>query len=317
MKIICITPIKHLKQPTDLYKELTSYGEVIYEPEIGKEELRKILERQKDIDAIFTNPNKQNYKLDKDLLEGTSVKVINTASTGLNHIDLNACKDLGIEVLSLTKDYELIKNLPSTSELAFGLMLSLLRHIPASFDSVKRGEWDYERFIGRQAEGLIAGIVGYGRLGYFMVKYCAAFGMKILVYDPANPVYGHDKVSLEELTENSDVISLHVHVTDETRHMINKDVIGRMKKKPYIINTSRGEIVDEEAIIEGLKSGALAGYGTDVIEDEFGNREASPIIKAAREGLNIIITPHTGGMTWEGQNRAYGHAIRKLKDVKL
>lgn len=317
MKIICITPVKHLKHPVDLYNELTSYGEMIYEPEITKDDLRKILERQKDIDVIFTNPNKQNYKLDGELLEGTSVRVINTASTGLNHIDLDACKNLGIKVLSLAKDYELIKSLPSTSELAFGLTLSLLRHIPLSFDSVKNGEWDYEKFIGRQAEGLVAGIVGYGRLGYFMAKYCAAFGMKVFVSDPHNPVYGYNKVSLDELAAQSDIISLHVHISDETRHMVNKDLISKMKRKPFIINTSRGEIVDEQAIIEGLKSGAVAGYGTDVIEDEFGNRKASPIIKAARDGLNVIITPHIGGMTWEGQNLAYGYAIKKFKGLRI
>jgi D-3-phosphoglycerate dehydrogenase len=312
MKIICITPIKHLE---GVYEELTSYGEVLYTPTINKKDLRRILEKS-DISCIFTNPNKQAFKIDRELLQGTSVKIINTASTGLNHIDLEACKEFGIKVISLTKDYELIKNLPSTAELAFGLMISLLRKILGSFESVKRGEWDWEKFIGHQIKGLTSGIVGYGRLGYFMAKYCAAFGMKVIICDPYKTVSEFDQVSLQDLVQQSDVISLHVHVTDETKKMINKSIISLMKKNPYIINTSRGEIVDEKAIIDGLRSGVIAGYATDVLYDEFGNVAKSPLIKAAKEGFNIIITSHIGGMTWEGQKLAYQYAIRKFKDIR-
>jgi len=314
MKIICITPIKHLD---GVYEELALYGEVLYKPAISKEELHKILLEDSKISCIFTNPNKQMFKLDEDLLRETSVKVINTASTGLNHIDLEVCKKLGIKILSLTKDYELIKNLPSTAELAFGLMLSLLRNIPASFDSVKKGEWDYEKFIGHQVEGLVVGIIGYGRLGYFMAKYCSTFGMDVIVCDPYKVIYGFEQVTLEELLERSNVISLHVHVTEETKNMINKDAIALMKKNPYLINTSRGEIVDELAVIEGLKSQVISGYATDVLIDEFGNISNSPLIKATKEGLNILITPHIGGMTWEGQQLAYQHAVHKFKDISF
>ncbi len=309
MKVLCITPIKHLE---GLFEELSSYADVVYLPELTRDELVAYLGEHKDVDALFTNPNKQTFHLDEHILGGTSVKLINTASTGLNHIDVTWCEANNIEIWSLTKDYELIKNLPGTSELAFGLLLSLLRKIPSSFESVKRGEWDYEKYIGRQAEGLTVGVIGFGRLGHFMTKYCEAFGMKVLVHDPYNPVYGFDKVSLEDIAKNADVISLHVHVTDETRHMINKEVISKCKKSPYLVNTSRGEIIDEQAVVDGLTSGVLSGYGADVIEDEYGDREKSPIIQAARDGLNVIITPHTGGMVWEGQLRAYGWAIRKF-----
>lgn len=313
MKILCITPIKHLK---GLLEEMNSYGAVVYEPEITKEALSDYLRKNKDVDALFTNPNKQNYKLDKEILEGSSVKVINTASTGLNHIDAKWCEENGIKILSLTKDFELIKNLPSTAELAFGLMLCLLRQIPKSFDSVKAGEWDYEKFMGRQVEGLTLGVVGYGRLGFFMAKYGQAFGMRVLICDPYKPVYGFEQVDLDRIAKDCDVVSLHVHVSDETRHMINADFIEKTTKNPYIINTSRGELVDEKAVIEGVRSGKLAGYGADGIEDEFGNRDKSPMIMAAREGLNVILAPHTGGMTWEGQLRAYGWAIRKFKNIQ-
>lgn len=296
---------------------MQKHGEVLYMPEIEKNELSKLLKKDTSINAIFTNPNKQNYKLDKEVLAKTGIKVINTASTGLNHIDVKVLEELGIKLLSLTKDFELLKRLPSTSELAFGLLLSLARYIPASFDAVKRGEWNYENHIGNQLEGLTAGIIGHGRLGYFMAKYCEAFGMKVLINDPYVPAFGYDKVSLDELAEKADIISLHVHVTDETRHLINESVISKFKRKPFLINTSRGEIVDELAVIKGIKNGKIRGYGADVIEDEFGNRDKSPMIKAAREGLNIILTPHVGGMTWEGQQRAFMWTAKKFATVKL
>ena len=309
MKIVCITPIKHVK---GLYEMLDAQGDIVYEPYISKSDLHKLLKKNK-AKALFCNPNKQEFKLDKDVLNGTNVGLINTASTGLNHIDVQYCKDNKIEIYSLTTDFEVLKKLPSTSELAFGLMLDLLRKISASFDDVKDGNWDYEKFEGRMVMGLTAGVVGYGRLGQYFAKYCEAFGMNVVVYDPHKDVILHTQVdSLQKLAEVSDVIALHVHVSYETKYMINKDVIKHMKKKPYIINTSRGEIVHEKDLIDGLKNGKIAGYGTDVIEDEFGSISESPIIKGVKDGLNIIATPHTGGMTWEGQLLAYGHAIKKF-----
>ena len=120
----------------------------------------------------------------------------------------------------------------------------------------------------------------------------------------------------ELLLKMSDIISLHVHANNETRHMIDKKVLGKMKNNSYIVNTSRGEIVNEHDIVEALRSGKLKGYATDVIEDEYGDRHKSPILKGIKEGLNILVTPHVGGMTWEGQQKAYMWSINKLKELK-
>ena len=164
MKIICITPIEHLD---GAYEKLNSFGDLIYLPEITKDELKKTL-FDKSFKYLFTNPNKQNFILDKEVLGESNIKVINTASTGLNHIDMNYCEQHGIDVWSLKNDYELINNLPSTSELAFGLMMSLLRNIPKSFNSIKSYNWDYEPYVGHQIKGKTIGIIGYGRLGKIM-----------------------------------------------------------------------------------------------------------------------------------------------------
>ena len=305
MKIAVITPVKHLE---GIEKLLATKGNVVYYETASKLEVKKALLKHQ-IDTILCNPNQQTYKIDKELLGGTKVTLINTCSTGMNHIDVDYCNDNNIKIYSLTKDMDLINDLPSTSELAFGLMMSLLRKIPQGKNHVSEYNWDYTQFMGRQIKDLNIGIIGYGRLGKMMFNYCKAFGANVYVYDP---YVSHTFSNLEEIFTKCDVISLHVHVTDETKYMINKDLFGYINKDCYIINTSRGEIVNENDIVEGLKSKTITGYGTDVIEHEFDLLFLSPIIKAMNEGENIIITPHVGGMTVEGQTKAYTWAINKL-----
>lgn len=311
LKILVITPIEHLKQTFELMKTF----DYIYKPYLNKNELIEILKNDKSINALFTNPNKQGFILDKEVFINSNIKIINTASTGTNHIDKVYCENNNIKIYSLTKDYDLINQLTSTSELAFGLMISLLRKIPFSFDSVKNYEWNYEKYIGRQVKDFNLGVIGYGRLGKMMVHYGLAFGMNVYVYDPYQKVEikNVNQVNLNNLLINSNVVSLHVHVTDETRKMINKDFIKKMKNNSYLINTSRGELVDELEILKNLENGKLAGYGTDVIADEFNDIKQSKLIEYSKnEKYNIVITPHIGGMTYEGQNKAFYHAMNKF-----
>ena len=305
MNIAVITPVSHLKGIPEL---LQSKGNIFFCEEAPKNQIKELLLIH-NIDTIVCNPNQQTYKIDKELLEGTKVNLINSCSTGLNHIDLKYCRKNKIKIQCHKNDYELINNLPSTSELAFGLMLSLLRKIPHSQEHVSKYNWDYTQFMGRQIKDLNIGIIGYGRLGKMMFNYCKAFGANVYVYDP---YVSHTFSNLEEIFTKCDVISLHVHVTDENKYMINKDLFGYINKDCYIINTSRGEIVNENDIVEGLKSKTITGYGTDVVENEFDDLTKSPIIKAMNEGENIIVTPHVGDMTIEGQTKAYTWAINKL-----
>ena len=305
MKIAVITPIKHLKGITNL---LESKGQIFYLEEGTKNQVRNLL-LSNHIDTIICNPNQQTYKIDKKLLEGTNVKLINTCSTGMNHIDQKYCKENDIKIYSLTRDMDLINDLPSTSELAFGLMLSLLRNIPECNNHVSRYNWDYTQFMGRQIKDLKIGIIGYGRLGKMMEGYCKAFGAKTFICDPYVNI---PQTPLYLMFKECDVISLHVHVTDETKYMINKNLLGLVEKDLYIINTSRGEIVNEIDIVDALNTRKLIGYGADVIENEFDDITKSPIIKAMNEGKNIVVTPHIGGMTIEGQTKAYKWSINKL-----
>lgn len=306
--IICTTPINHLK---GLKENLKKKGKLIYKPNISKIGLKKILKKNNKIDTIFCNPNRQGYILNEDILKNSSVNLINTASTGLNHISQKDCKKLSIKILSLTKDFKLIKKLPSTSELSFGLMINLQRNIFQSFKSVRNKKWDYTPFIGQELSSLTIGIIGLGRLGSFMAHYAKAFGMKVLYCDPLKKTKKYKKTNLKKLIKLSDVISIHVHVNNQTKHLINKKNLRLAKKKPIIINTSRGELVNEKDIIWGLKNKIISGYGTDVIENEFIDIKKSPIIKNLNN-YNIIVTPHIGGMTYQGQLRAYNYAVSKF-----
>ena len=312
-KIVCITPIDHLDGVREALAACDS--EIIYEPNISKTELNKLLIRTNAY-YLFTNPNKQNFILDEEVLKYTYVKVINTASTGLNHIDLDYCKKNKIDVWSLKEDYELINDLPSTSELAFGLMMSLMRNIPKSFHSVRDGNWDYEPYVGHQIKGKTIGVIGYGRLGKIMCNLFSGWGVKLLATDPYERITTARGVSLSELLEKSDVVFLHTHVTDDTRGMVDEEFLSYMKEGSYLINTARGELVDEEAIIESIKVGHLKGYGTDVIKDEFGDIENSKLVEfSINPNNNVVITPHIGGMTIEGQTKAYNWAVRKFSNI--
>jgi len=305
MKIAVITPVKHLKEVLGL---LYTKGEVFFYEQESKSKVREGL-LVNSIDTILCNPNQQTYKIDKELLEGTNVKTINTCSTGLNHIDLEFCVNNNIKIYSLTNDYELIEQLPSTAELAFGILLNLMRNITVANNDVKKNKiWEYIPYIGHQLKDFRVGIVGFGRLGKMMAKYCKAFDAEIFIYDPYKNESNVN--TLQELFDKCDAVSLHVHVTPETKYMVDYNLLKRNVK--YLVNTSRGEIVKELDVLQALKEGNLLGYGTDVLEDEFGKINNSVFFLEENSYLNTIITPHIGGMTFQGQSKAYKWAINKL-----
>jgi len=272
-RILFITPVKHL---TEFYSNVLQNYEVMELIEPTYEDVKIQLP---NFDILFCAPNHQTFVIDEDLIKDANVKCILSPSTGLNHIDVDS-----VPIVSVKND-KVIYDVWSTAEHTLYLMLSIVRGKHELHDKT-------------------LGIIGYGRLGKMVETLCKPLFKKIISVDKGD--------SLDELYKESDVVSLHVHVTDETKYMINKDLFGSIKKDCYIINTSRGEIVNENDIVEGLESGIITGYGTDVIENEFDDLTKSPIINAMNSGENIIVTPHVGGMTIEGQTKAYKYSINKL-----
>jgi len=309
-KILVITPVRHILGVPEI---LESVGTITYMDDPTTAEVALVIG---NYDAIFTNPNKSKVFIGKEVLDAAkSLKIICTASTGTNHIDKSYVAKLGLPILSLTEERDVINRISSTAELAFSLTLASLRHVVKSYKAVLKGEWNYEKYIGRQMNCLTIGSIGYGRLGSMYVKYCKAFDSRVLVYDPYKEVddQGIEQVDdLEYLLQESDVIAIHVHVTEETISMINKSCFEKMKKDVVLVNTSRGDMVNEVDLVNFLQSNPKARIATDVLTDEIRNRENSPLLKYALESEQVIITPHIGGMCREAQEIAYGHAAKRL-----
>tara|TARA_Y200000002_G_scaffold364575_1_gene353702 strand:- start:481 stop:1443 length:963 start_codon:yes stop_codon:yes gene_type:complete len=310
-KILVITPVSHISGVSDILKNT---GQVDFFDDPSLEEVKSIVHKY---DAIFTNPNKSKVFLGEEVLQlATNLKVIATASTGTNHIDKTLAKELNIEILSLTEEREVINRISSTAEHALALTLATLRNIPKSFQSVESGEWDYTKFIGRQLSHLTVGVIGFGRLGSLYSKYCNAFGSDVLVYDPYVDIPGPyiTSDSLDRLFIESDVISLHVHVNEETEGMIDSSFFEVAKEDVLIINTSRGDLINEVDLVNFLKKNKNARYSTDVIANEVKDKSKNPILDYLKGSDQIIVTPHIGGMTREAQEIAYTHAASLLEN---
>lgn len=306
LKILCLTPIKHI---VGAWENLQKCGTVEYLPNAGFVDAHSMVISYRP-DVLFVNPNQMTYRIDSRLMCG--VKIVCTASTGTNHIDVDYCQKNGIDIISLARDYKTIEKISSTAEHAFALTLSLIRMIPSAFDSVKSFQWVSNNYIGRQLNSLTAGVVGYGRLGRMYANYCSAFGMRVIVCDPYKKIEAYENTDLHSLMGQTDIVSLHVHLSSETRHLISrKSLLCSNSSGIYIINTSRGDIVNEGDIIKFLENKRVSGYAADVVSDELGNIANSEIIRRIKD-LNIIITPHIGGATREAQQIAYNTVIERL-----
>lgn len=297
-------------------KVLSELGEAHY-LSLTQEKLEEIIG---DYDIIFVQLGLNITKsvIDKAL----NLKVIATATTGLDHIDVEYAKSKSIPVISLRGEDEFLRTVTGTAELAFGLIIDLLRFTPFAFDSVKNYEWDRERFRGHNLYGKTLGIVGLGRLGKLMASYANGFKMKVLAVDPNISEeemlkFNCEKVDFETLLAQSDVISIHVHLMPETENMFNAPVFSKMKKTAYLINTARGKIVNESDLLRALENKEIAGYAADVLSDELNFENGfdnHPLVGYAKNNNNLIIVPHIGGMTIESREATDIFIAQKLKN---
>jgi D-3-phosphoglycerate dehydrogenase len=242
------------------------------------------------------------------------LKAVATPSTGTDHLDLDALARRGIPVLSLKDDRALLDRITATGELAWALMLACLRRIPEALRASQQGHWARDELRGRQIAYKTFGILGCGRLGTIVSQYARAFRMRVIGCDKLDiDLPGVEKVDFEQLLRESDVLSIHIHLTDENRNLFDQDAFAMMKPGSILINTSRGAILDESALLAALKNGPLAAAGLDVIDGEWLDTLADhPLIAYSRSHDNLIITPHIGGVTVESQEMAYSAAARKL-----
>lgn len=238
-----------------------------------------------------------------DLSGFPKLKYIACPCTGLDHIDLAECKRRNIRVLSL-RDTDVLPTITATAEHTIGLILALVRKIPQAVESTRRGEWDRSRFMGRELSEMKFRLVGHGRIGNMISSRLHAFGCHY-----ANP----------ELA--ADIVSIHVDLNDSTRGMCNAEFFAAMKPGSYFVNTSRGQVVDEAALLASLRSGHLAGAALDVIcgEPDHVNPplpNINPLFEFARQYPDkLILTPHIGGFTSDSLEKAEVALARKLIEV--
>lgn len=270
-----------------------------------------VVERMKEAEIVFTN---KTVITDEILSKCPNVKYIGVLATGYNVVDVEAANKRNITVTNVPA-----YGTDAVSQFTIGLLLELCHHIGDHWASVKSGEWSrcrdfcYWKYPMIELAGKTMGIIGYGKIGQATAKIARALGMNILAYN-RSPIKEENikdfgrQVSLDELLKESDVISLHCPLFPETRGIINKDTIGRMKDGVLIINTARGPLIVEEDLRDALISGKVAGAAVDVVSVE-PIKEDNPLLSAP----NIIITPHIAWAARETRQRLMSIVVENLK----
>jgi D-3-phosphoglycerate dehydrogenase len=255
-------------------------------------------------------------KVDQEFLKyAKNLKFIFSPSTGTDHIDLKELKKRNVKLITIAKNYSLLKQFTSTSELSFALLLLLIRNLNSACKDVKNGNWGREKFTGNQLYKKTLGIVGYGRLGRISAKIAKGFSMNIVANDIIKKKNNIKFVSLNKLLKLSDFIFIHVHLNKNTVNLINKNNIRFMKRSAILINTSRGKIINELDLLNALKSKRIRAAGLDVIDGEWLDKRKllkHPLIKYMKKNNNLIIVPHIGGSSVESINGARIFIMKKL-----
>ena len=279
--------------------------QITYEPEITPEQ---ILEKIENFEVVIV---RSRTKITKDMIEkATKCQIIARVGVGLDNIDQTAAKEKNIRVINAVEGA-----MNAVAELVIGLMLSLAREIPRADREVRNGNWIKKELMGSELRGKYLGIVGLGNIGKRLGRLARALNMNIIGYDvvPIDEEFSSEvglmKADLATLLASSDYVSLHVPLLDSTKHLINAEKMSTMKNTSRIINTSRGGVIDEDALYEFLKDGKLGGAALDVFEVEPATSNNLATLP------NFISMPHMGAQTKEAQSLAANVIAEKIIQI--
>lgn len=305
MKIVLVEPLGIKPELLERYaEEIRGMGHIFVPYAARPADTAELCARVEDADAVMV----ANLPFPGEAVRGgKNLKYIDIAFTGVDHVDIAACRERGISV-SNASGYSDV----AVAELAFGLMLGLSRNI-VPCDSVVRRSGTKDGLVGTELFGKTLGVVGTGKIGTAVIRIALAFGMKVMAYSrtvkPELESLGVRFAALEEVMAESDIVTVHVPQNDSTKGLISREMIGRMKPGAMLINTARGPIVDSAALAEALEAGRLAGAGVDVFETEPPIPEDHPLVKAP----NTLLTPHVAFATVEALERRAEIVFGNLK----
>lgn len=250
-------------------------------------------------------------RVTREMLTGApQLRAVGRAGVGVDNVDIPAATEAGVAVFNAPGG-----NTIAAAELTMGLLISAARHIPAADASLRAGRWERAGFKGVEMRGKTLGLIGAGRIGGEVAVRCKAFGMGVVIYDPYLSAeraaeLGAELVDLEGVLQRADFISIHVPLTEETRGICGADLLSRVKPTAYVVNASRGGVVDEHALAMALHSGQIAGAALDVYEEE-----PLPDDSPLRDAPNLVLTPHLGASTHEAQIGVATEVAEKIKDL--
>ena len=291
MIISCVEPLGISKERFEqLKKKYSDKGHAFNYFLDRNESQDTLIERMHDADVVVVS----NIKLPREVLEKcTKLKYLSVAFTGLDHIDLDYCREHGIEVQNAAG-----YSTTAVSELAVGMMIDLLRQVTCMDGVIREGK-GRGLFLGRELKGKTVGIVGTGAIGTATIRLLLAFGCKVIAYSRSRhkdiEEMGIKYVSLEELMKECDIVSLHVPMNNETRGLVGKEQLNMMKPTALLVNTARGLVCDIQAVAEALKEGTIAGAAFDVFEQE----PPLPLSHCLLDAPNCLLTPHIAFATEE------------------
>ena len=274
----------------------------------------KIYENKLKLENIIHNYEglivRNKTQVDSNFLKkAKKLKFIGRLGVGLDNIDTEFCKNKNIHVQPATG-----MNADSVAEYVVSSSMSLIKKIPMFHNGTIKGEWPRTTIRSAEINQKFLGIIGFGTIGKKVAKFCSKNGLKILAYDPyINEINDKEidaKLSnLDEIYEKSDIISIHLPLTDETKNMINKSSFSKMKNNPIIINTSRGSIINENDLIDAYHEKIISGFALDVFENE---PIESKFYNKIVPGMNCILTPHISGVTTESNIRVSDFIVKKI-----
>ncbi|MFD0939169.1 2-hydroxyacid dehydrogenase [Pedobacter boryungensis] len=257
------------------------------------------------------------FRINKELFDlAPNLKFVARAGAGLDNIDETIAAERNIQLINAPEG-----NRDAVGEHAIGLLLSLMNNFRKADSEIRNGIWDREANRGYELKGKTVGIIGYGFMGQSFAKKLSGFDVNVLAYDKYKTGFSDAyarEVSMEEIVKHSDVLSLHIPLTKETKQMVNEEYLYHFKKPIFFINSARGEIVNTSAVINKIKEGKILGAGLDVLETEkFPALNEQSWFDDLKKSGKVILTPHVGGWTFDSYRKISEVLAQKLEEIKL